>query len=181
MARYVVRGNKRSWAVFSPDYKYRYILGRTWSGLKPLLVVAMLNPSYADHNIGDHTLTRVLSFARKDGFGRIVIVNACALITPNPKVMAAATDPVGGWNKEAVRTAIDCVAGDDRVVVAWGNPPSRGVEEHTRRLQSALLERVPEIWRWGSRTKLGNPRHPLRMRADTPLVLHARVATEQRC
>lgn len=76
-------------AEFSPDRRYRYILTRRWSPA-PMLGCIGLNPSTADELQDDPTVRRWMGFARRDGFGGIVVGNLFAFRATNPRVMCAA-------------------------------------------------------------------------------------------
>lgn len=56
------RGTGSSWAEFSEDGSYRFVLGRVWVFPKDrenrILIGVLLNPSTADELEPDHTLTR---------------------------------------------------------------------------------------------------------------------------
>jgi hypothetical protein len=168
----VTEGTFSGWAVFSADRVYRYLLGRCWNPDAPWLVVGMLNPSKAGATESDPTITRVIGFAKRDGFGGILAWNACALISTDPKALLRHAYPVGPRNSEAIELA--CRAPDmAKVVVAWGKPANRRIGRYVSRAHVAACVRHG-VWRLGDPTKDGHPRHPLYLRADTPLVKHTR-------
>lgn len=166
----VVEGTMRSWAIFSADRVYRYLLGRCWETLQPWLVVGMLNPSKAGAAKSDPTITRLLGFARRDHFGGLLVWNACALVATNPRELLIHPDPVGPRNREAIEAA--CGAPIlAKVVVGWGRPLNRRIAQLVERARAeATVRRM--IYRFGEPTKEGYPRHPLYIRADTPIVEH---------
>ncbi len=51
-------------AIFSPCGQYRYSLSRVWDESKPYALFIGLNPSYADAEKDDRTLSRCISFAK---------------------------------------------------------------------------------------------------------------------
>lgn len=160
-------GNSTAWAYFSSDRKHRYLLGRTWNNKLPSLIVGMLNPSIADAYVLDPTIKRVVSFAKRDGFGSIVIWNTCSLVATNPKDLLKADDKTSHVNDAAIRHACERIG---KIVLAAGKPPSRDVESIIRR--SYFIASEHPVYRFGATTKDGWPRHPLYLRRDTPIVKH---------
>lgn len=152
-------------ADFSECGTWRYTLRRTWDPAAPSMVMVLLNPSTADASKDDPTNRRGMGFARREGCGSLIFVNLFAFRTPSPAVMRGASDPVGpendAWIERVVRAA-------DVVVLGWG------VHGTYRRRDQAVLRLLEpigqQLWCLG-RTKAGMPRHPLFLRADTPLEL----------
>jgi hypothetical protein len=150
-------------AHFSPDRQYRYVLWRRWG--KPVRVEStvlfvMLNPSIADADRLDPTVTRCVGFARSWGFNRLYVGNACALVSTDPRALAVDPDPVGNpENDKAIRT----MARRSRlVVVAWGTHLS-----HTR--AQTVLRVIRDAGRTPHAlavTKSGAPGHPLYLPAS---------------
>lgn len=104
-------------ASFSSCGTYRYELRREWAEDMPLACFVMLNPSTADASTDDPTIRKCIGFARRWGYGRIVVVNLFAFRATKPAVMRMAEDPVGPDNDEAIaQAALDA----DLVVCAWG-------------------------------------------------------------
>uniref|UniRef100_UPI00260AFB77 DUF1643 domain-containing protein n=1 Tax=uncultured Halomonas sp. TaxID=173971 RepID=UPI00260AFB77 len=96
-----------AWFSLEVEPVYRYALWRVWSNHSPLLIVSMLNPSTADHRKDDPTIRRVIGFAKRDGFGGIIVLNAYAFRATNPRNMLAASDPVGPLNRMAFYQAAE--------------------------------------------------------------------------
>lgn len=149
----------QSGAELSPCKTYRYALWRRWSDAPPVLFV-MLNPSTADASNDDPTIRRCISFARHWGHGSLLVGNLFALRSPYPQDLRAASAPVGPdndrWLKQLARQS-------SAVVGAWGNHGSfmdRG---------QAVAALFPSMMCLGL-TRLGQPRHPLYVAADTALV-----------
>ena len=153
-------------ASFSPCGLYRYSLTRSWEPTMfagPLRIAwVMLNPSTADAARDDPTIRRVLDFSRREGANAVEIVNLFAFRATDPRWLCKATDPVGRDNNAAIRFA---AAAAHRVVCAWGHRGSlarRDVDVATM-LDGVALECLGV-------NDDGSPRHPLYLRADTPLV-----------
>ena len=155
-------------AEISPCGDYRYWLLRVWDRSLRTLPIVMLNPSTADASKDDPTIRRCISFAKREGFGGIRVVNLFAYRATSPDDMKAAADPYGPEGN-AVLGEIFMVAGmtDTPVLAAWG---ANG--DHLRRAERIKLSAK----HWGARlvcfgtTKDGHPRHPLYVAGDQPLV-----------
>ncbi len=163
----VTEGTRASWAVFSKDRIYRYMLGRVWDPTAALFVLGMLNPSTAGMDRNDPTVRRGIGFAKREKYGGLIVVNAFGGIATNPKDLLKMADPVGPRNKEAIRVGCNFQL-MVRVVIAAGNPANKRI---ARQLKAALVlaSKDRTLWRLGPPTKAGWPRHPLYLRADTPI------------
>lgn len=163
----------RSWAVFSDDRRYRYVLGRE---LPPpifgpsdrrdaTVCFVMLNPSVASESRSDTTLRRCLGYADTWGYRQLVIVNLFALVSTDPGALRHADDPVGVDND---RHLLEQARSAACVVCAWGDKsPSPGRAAHV-----LSLLRGAGIQPWHlALSQEGNPRHPLMLRADLEPVL----------
>jgi hypothetical protein len=147
-------------AILSDCDTYRYVLTRMW-GPGERLVWVMLNPSTADAYKDDQTIRRVRGFTMREGFDGFDVVNVWAYRATSPKDLhrnRSAYEPENiEWVKKTVR--------GKHVVVAWGNNISRGpAYQH---IKMALWH--AKSARCLGTTKSGEPRHPLMLRADTPL------------
>ncbi len=145
--------------MISYDGVYRYRLWRRWAR-GPALVFMMLNPSTADAEQDDPTIRRCAGFARREGAAALEVVNLYALRSSDPRELVGHPDPEGPDNLETV-TAVMSEALD--VVVAWGGSAPRVTPSGIR----SLLDHR-DLWCLGT-TAGGDPRHPLYVRADTPL------------
>lgn len=143
-------------AVISKDGVYRYQLYREWDANLPAILFVMLNPSTADGTSDDHTIRRVINFAKLWGYGRLYVANLFAFRSTDPKGLRTARDPVGPENVEIVAELVSKVS---RTVYAWGN--GRAEPEWLR-----SLVRSPYCIQTG---KGGVPKHPLFMRKDASL------------
>ena len=105
-----------SGAVFSNDGLYRYSLLRRW-GDGGICVFVMLNPSTADEIRDDPTVAKCGKYARKWGYGALIVVNVFAWRSTDPSVLPKAVEPIGPDNDLAIG---DAVARSAIVVCAWG-------------------------------------------------------------
>ena len=123
----------------------------------------MLNPSTADAAKSDPTVSTCKRFARDWGYGTMRVCNLFALRSPYPKALKASQDPVGAendtWTVWNAREA-------DVIVCAWGNHGSL-LGRNTQVQQMLEQEGLSGKMRHLGLTKMGQPRHPLRLRADT--------------
>jgi len=111
-------------ATFSQDRKRRFDLIRDWRdeiGVpdKTALFV-MLNPSKAGENEDDPTVRKVMGFARRWGFGRVVLVNLNPIVSTDPWELPP-WNGIDIANKLFIERWMQDV---DLVVCAWGSPPS---------------------------------------------------------
>ena len=134
---------------------YRYRLTRVWDPELPTITFVLLNPSTADAEHLDPTLRRCVGFAKRDGFGGMVILNLYAFRSASPKVMRAAADPVGSENDGVLASATGVV------VAGWG------INADAARVAQAVAL-LPPLQALGV-TKRGHPRHPLYVRGNASL------------
>lgn len=147
-------------AVISDCGTYRYLLTRRWES-GPSMLWIMLNPSTADAETDDPTITRCIGFARAWGFAGLEVVNLFAFRSSKPAVLKKAELPVGAHNNEHIRDAADR---HGRIVCAWGATtwPLAKARALTVR---AMLSAFPLLCL--ARTKDGAPQHPLFVKGDT--------------
>lgn len=151
-------------AVISDDGKFRYSLLRAWRLADPFLLVVMLNPSTADAQADDPTITRLLARADAEGFNGFVVCNLYAYRATHPTVLeqrwANAQEIIGPENN---RTIAACAAHCSQALVAWGSHPLVRKREQT--VLNILYSRFPRLVMI-DKTKDGYPRHPLHVGYD---------------
>jgi len=151
-----------SGADISEDRVFRYKLWRRWSD-QPALVVIGLNPSTADESKDDPTIRKCIGFAKRDGYGGLVMLNLFAFRATDPKEMILNGWQVGPRNTDVIEATIaDPMSG--RIVAAWGGDCPKAT---SRRVVEWLTCAV-RLWCWGT-TKDGLPRHPLYLSNKTKL------------
>jgi len=150
-------------AVISECTRYRYRLYREWekSHLLPLLWV-MLNPSTADGETDDRTISKCIAFAKLWGYGAMWVVNRYAYRSTDPSVLkllsvTEAEGPENDWHLGVIGS--QCAS----AVLAWGNPGGTHIPE--------------SLWCPGGNfclgvTKVGAPKHPLYLPMTTQRVLY---------
>lgn len=157
----------RGTAIFSEDMNKRYTLSR-YIEPKPHInlddqpykwrVYIMLNPSTADHETDDATIRRCISFAKRDGFQAMGVVNLFSIVSTDPGNLPV-TDMVDLPNAQTITTAIPQA---DQIVVAWGN--------YISDWHRAMADECIEYIRLMGKTpycfgvnRNGSPRHPVRL------------------
>jgi hypothetical protein len=151
-------------AVFDPRRKYRYLLWRQWDKELPKLCWVMLNPSTADEQHNDPTISRCVGFAKRWGFGSMKVVNAFAYRATDSNELKRVRDPIGRQADEYIQEAL---ASADKVVVAWGNWGTL-LDRHLA-LNEMLSSSDLDVSCFGI-TNLKQPKHPLYLRNDSDLV-----------
>lgn len=158
------KGDAASFAEYSDDEAYRYLLVRAWA-TGPRVVFVMLNPSTATETQNDPTVERCERRARALGFGSFAVTNIFAYRATDPKVMRSVADPVGPHNDAAI---LQMAAEADRVICAWGTHGlhlGRGAK-----VEGLLRQRGLALHHLGL-SKGGLPKHPLYIGYDTQPVL----------
>jgi len=145
-----------------PDSEYRYRLWRNWGDTKRRCLWVMLNPSKANADNNDPTVTRCINFSRRWGFGALDVANMYAYRSTYPKNLWLIDDPIGPGNDEAILKA---VAQASRVVLAWGANARSPRDEQVQRM---ILDAARcEVGCLGYTPKTHKPNHPLMMASVT--------------
>lgn len=158
-------------AIFDPSRRYRYRLWRTidpFAVERRICLFAMLNPSTADEYVLDPTVRRCVSFAKDWGvFSRVDVVNIFAFRATDPRALLNEPDPVGVDNDRHIeQAAIEA----ELIICAWGVYGT--LHGRARHVLAALANNPalrPKLHALGE-TASGQPKHPLYVRADTPLI-----------
>jgi len=151
----------RSWATFSPDGRYRYVLGRVWDESKPIISWCACNPSTATAEELDPTTWRMVDFSDRFGYGGYVLGNVYALRSTDPDGLWEVKDPVGPENDLHLREIFEQ---HDGPIVCWGTNPKRD-----RIYDVTKLIREIGCRAWCLRMtkgKLPQPEHPLYLPKD---------------
>jgi hypothetical protein len=145
-------------AVISICKLFRYELRRVWNDGLPLLVVCMLNPSWADDEKEDMTLLALIHFATFWGYGGLLIVNQYAYRTASPKEMFKMGAAALGAENDAYFAAAVAYAkaNGGKMLVAWGNDG----EERTSSLARDIVAEGVTMICLGT-TQSGAPKHPM--------------------
>ncbi|MER6253665.1 DUF1643 domain-containing protein [Streptomyces sp. NPDC001584] len=158
-------------AVFNADRSHRYLLTRLWDPARPLAVFLMLNPSTAGARHDDPTITRCLSFARREQAGGLAVVNLFTRCATDPAALKHDPEPVGPYADSFIDHT---VAAAPLVIAAWG--AHGDLHGRAEQVTGRLWQRGIGLRSFGA-TASGHPLHPLYLRGDTPLVPYAPPGT----
>lgn len=163
-------------AHFSQCRRYRFALWRIWDNTKPLIMFIGLNPSTANETEPDPTITRVIGFAKRWGYGGVYMMNCFPFVS---------TDPDGlnyhGYKDFNDQLLKEIGAKCKEIIFAWGN--FKIVREVGR--DAELIEMFPNA-KALIINQNGSPRHPLYVKGETVpipyaggVILNSKTSTEQ--
>lgn len=138
-------------AVISECRKYRYELRRIWDESKPLVLFIGLNPSKADAEDDDNTSRVCINYAKRWGYGGLLLGNLFAVRSTDQAGLFKAEDPVGPRNDNALAELQNQAA---LVVCAWSG--SGHYQARDRAVLGTLRDPHCLV-----RLKSGHPGHPL--------------------
>lgn len=148
-------------ATFSKDHRYRYDLTRIWDARLQLVMFIGLNPSTADAEHDDPTIRRCMGFARRWGYGGLLMGNLYALVSTDPKALLKPdANPISLDNDMFLLTMHGKAA---LTVAAWG---SFGTALGVR--SAWVRANLPHLSCLGV-NKDGEPKHPLYLPLDAEL------------
>lgn len=145
-------GDNSSGAEFSPCGKYRYKLWRVWDDTKPKAMCIGLNPSTANANKNDTTITYLIKMLTILGYGGFYMTNLFAYISSKPDDLLTCADALGENNSKLKEVEDIC----DDVIICWGS------FKQARERIKEVLPNYPKAKCFGV-TANGNPFHPLAM------------------
>lgn len=146
-------------ADFSEDRKYRYCLWRIWDLSKPRVMFIGVNPSKADENKNDNTLTKVTKIAKNNGFGGLYMMNLFPFVSTNIKNLQC--DYLSNSvNYDWLEKIYDKCS---KVVYCWGN--SKMAKEAEVNVTYIFVNPMCL-----DHNKNGSPKHPLYCKDDTILI-----------
>src|SRR5687768_4348302 len=153
----ITKGNDTAGAIFSDCERYRYRLWRVWDKSKPRICFVMLNPSTADENVLDPTVSRCKTRAETLGYGGLEVVNIFALRSTDPKALYEVKEPVSVCaNIDAIADAVNT---SEIAVCAWGTHGKYlGIGPE---IKNWLQEFFPEKTHYLKLNADGSPAHPL--------------------
>ncbi len=158
-------------AIISPCGRYRYRLerecGMPLEGSKTLAFFG-INPSTADAMIDDATVRKWRGFTIRNGGHRLIVGNIFAYRSTDPKALTPQDDPFGPeWlpNLNAI------IADADVLVPCWGSLSKmpRDLRGAPAQVLASLVRSGKPVMHFGV-TSCGQPKHPLMLGYDTPLV-----------
>ncbi|MBU8540210.1 DUF1643 domain-containing protein [Falsiroseomonas tokyonensis] len=141
---------------------YRYRLGRRW-GEGPSVLFIMMNPSTASAEADDATIAKVTKFAKRWGFGGLLIGNVHAYRCTDQTRLVEASDPIGPDNDRHLRAmAAEAI----QIVMAYGNPKIVPLRQRGPAVARMLIRDGHEL-RALRVSAAGVPWHPLYLPDDT--------------
>lgn len=151
-----IQVGKKGQAVFSECQTYRYMLLRKWGLMYAdgLCNFIMLNPSTATQDEDDPTIRRCIGYAKKWGFGGLIITNIFALRSTDPAILYSHQDPIGPDNDAHLK---EWVYQCKLVVCAWGRHGNFMERGDAVRKLLPLGRRITSLKMLDKRT----PGHPL--------------------
>jgi hypothetical protein len=154
--------------VMSADGRHRQLM-RRWLGdhfPERYIVFIGMNPSTADATVDDPTCAREWTFARREGFTAMAKCNVGDYRATDPKaLLQPGVEAVSPANLPTIRKVAASAA---RVVLCHGKL-NRALAPAGHALVAALRADNIDLWCFGTNAD-GSPKHPLYLRADTPLV-----------
>ena len=153
-------------ALFSPDGVYRPLLWR-WVGEKfpeRYVVFGGMNPSTADAKHNDPTITREWAFTQREGYDGYVKVNLVDYRATSPKDV-----PVTGAKSDRNLPLIKHWVARASLVIICSGKLNPALAPYWDAFLQAMTWGEEPLYCFGKNAD-GSPKHPLYLRADTPLV-----------
>lgn len=156
---------------------HRTHLSRRWAESGPMGVFIMLNPSTADDHENDPTIRRCIGFAKQFGWSGFRVANLFTMRATKPRdlyaMLKADPDKANDTFANVVLAEAfeEAEKSGDQVVAAWGKPGHRNVAARASQVQAMASIHGATLWCLGT-NKDGSPKHPLYLRADSPLVVY---------
>jgi hypothetical protein len=153
-------------ARFSIDGTHRFLLWRIWEKSKGLVCYIGLNPSVANADEDDNTITRLIHFTKDHGYGGFYIVNLFSQVATDFKELKSALSESEGrdnwyiW-KFATKSNLVCLMYGDK-----GSFNNRNMKVLTLLSKLSLLGKLFAF----KITKRLNPGHPLYLPNTTKFV-----------
>lgn len=178
-------------AVISSCGKYRYSLMREWRGHgtretyqwlgkdhgePKACVFVMLNPSTADGEQDDPTIRRCVSFAQREKYDMLIVVNLFAYRATKPEELFKLThkdDPVGVKNQDYFNSMLNRAG---LIICAWGaHGGYMGQDQTALGWMDDHNDKLYALGFTSKKIRVGHtpacqPKHPLYVKSDTPLV-----------
>ncbi len=146
-------------AILSECGRYRYRLEREVGPFGPVAAVVMVNPSTADAHMDDPTIRRLLGFAKRFGWSRVIVGNVFAYRAADIRTLVGLADPVGPDNATQLRAILEDA---EIAIVAWGTLAKlpAPLRDQWRQICTVADELGIELHHLGL-ARDGHPRHPL--------------------
>jgi hypothetical protein len=155
-------------AVISPCGTFRYRLDRFVQECGLVAAFFGVNGSTAGPIEEDHTTLKWFGFSARNNIRRYIAGNPFAYRAKDVRTLAKVADPVGPEN---ARYLAEIIAEADILIPCWGRRDKvpRPLRHHFDVLKAALVASGKPIRIFGL-TDGGDPKHPLMLGYDTPLI-----------
>jgi hypothetical protein len=155
-------------AVFSSCGRYRHRLDRDVQMFGTVALLIGVNPSTADARHNDQTIAKDIGFAKVHGWSRIIKVNVFDWIATDVRELACVPQAVSIENRACLVAA---AAEADVLVPCWGDRAKvpRALHREIDDTLALLRLQGKPMFCFGL-TAAGDPRHPLMLAYDTPLI-----------
>ena len=157
-------------AIISSCGQYRYRLERVVAMEGPVYAFFGINPSTADASLDDATVRKWTGFVKRWGGSRFIVGNVWPLRATDVRLLASATrwlDIMRENQLHIVQIAYEA----DVLVPCWGDRAKvpRAMHNELDGMLSMLHGTGKPVKHFGL-TKGGDPKHPLMLGYDTPLI-----------
>lgn len=143
-----------SGAVLSYDKKYRYALWRRWDPTLKTIMFIMLNPSTADETKNDPTIHKCMEYAKRWGYGTLLVGNVYAYRSSDPRVLSTIQNPIGELCDSYI---YEMAKHSDMIIAAWGN---NIISDNRVNAIRAITGKLYCL----EKSKSRHPKHPLYLR-----------------
>ncbi len=153
--------------TFSPCRRYRYTWELAWNDTLPPCAFIGLNPSTADEHGPDPTVRRCINYAKRWGYGRLVMLNLFGFRATDRNAMKRDPAPIAHAagpraNDQHLRRTVKRTHQLGGIVVAaWGSDGG-----HLNRATVVRTLLAPFSLHYLALTKAGEPGHPLYLKGD---------------
>jgi len=155
-------------AVLSGCGTFRWRLDRHVGAGDVTAAVFGATPSTADASLDDPTVRKWRGFGQRLGWYRFIVGNVFGLRATDVRALAGAADPFGAGHNQHLH---EIIVEADVLIPCWGDRAKlpRALRPHLDGLLALLQASEKPVRCWG-RTAAGDPRHPLMLGYETPLI-----------
>ena len=143
-------------AIISDNDKHRYCLSRIWSNGDNIVAFIGLNPSTADANKDDSTITKCVNYAKQWGFDGLYMINLFSFRATDKEEMLKDDNPTNAENDKCINKYINKA---NKVICAWGND---GVFKNRHKY---IIDNFENLYCL-TINKTGQPHHPMYLKLD---------------
>lgn len=146
-----------------------------WDDSLPILTSIGVNPSTANEQDNDHTISKDIGFAQRLNYGALLRLNVGALCATDPRKWRKGFDRIGAENTAAHLVEYARHFKADKTIAAWGKNGNYAIGQC-----EAIQRAFGELWCFGKNPD-GSPRHTLMLPYSTPLELFCGDASGSQC